>query len=785
MALVYLLPSGSLATSLGGTDNGLFTLDSSTGIFSRAGTLTPSTVYNVAYLVYDTTTGLISGKRDTITAGANVLQLSGTPGPAYVNAAYTFTPTVQYASGAVTYSLSGTLPSGLSFSTSTGAISGTPTATASFSGSITGTDTGSNTSTLSISLTVNPAGATWTKQRAVTLTNGPTAATNYQQFIALTSANFDFASAAADGSDIRVLASDGTTALSYWLETFDPTGQTARLWVKVPSIAASGTYTAYLVYGCSQAQPTTANGNNVFLFFDDFAGTVGWNRYKVTNPLIQTASSSWKSNIVGDPSVIPPDSVTNEWGAFYNGATGTTGDIGYMRSADGKTWTDGTTNPVFTHTTAGMDYAIKPSVIFWSATSTYYMAYTGQLGAGNVHIRMAKATSRTGPWTDLGAVLTPNGGATEGTRLDCPSLVIDSGNTIRLYYSANQVVANEPKNWCVAISTTGPEGTYTRYSGNPIASPNGTGTKFNTALGGMSWRKLSNGTWDCAFNGFTNDANQTSYMGRFNCADGLTIPAITDAMLLFDLGPPGAWDRVKLYRPCIYTTSDGVDRLLYNALGDTEQIGYAELTRVPYDLSKWTPRLQGQPTLEAASGVLALAERASSNPGSYFALKSNYNPPDDVVIDVRLRIDTIYDAAQSEFAPFMLADADPLFGATGNAQWIFVSKFWGNTRRQSKSGGNYGTEQVLYNAYPTLGTWQRYRGVKRSTSMDFSVMSDTGTVLGSISGDTSPPNALSYPLYIGGHGAQGSYDNILVRQYLANEPTASVGGVTTVSKTGL
>jgi hypothetical protein len=70
VSLVYLLPSGSLATSLGGTDNGLFSIDSSTGVVSRAGTLTAGTTYNVAYLVFDTATGLISGRRDTITATA-------------------------------------------------------------------------------------------------------------------------------------------------------------------------------------------------------------------------------------------------------------------------------------------------------------------------------------------------------------------------------------------------------------------------------------------------------------------------------------------------------------------------------------------------------------------------------------------------------------------------------------------------------------------------------------------------------------------------------------------
>ncbi|MGE8128994.1 GDSL-type esterase/lipase family protein [Methylobacterium sp. NPDC080182] len=80
MALVYLLPTGSTATTLGGGDNGSFSIDSGTGVISRAGTLTAGTTYNVAYLVYDTATGLISGRKDTISVTAAVNATTGVLG---------------------------------------------------------------------------------------------------------------------------------------------------------------------------------------------------------------------------------------------------------------------------------------------------------------------------------------------------------------------------------------------------------------------------------------------------------------------------------------------------------------------------------------------------------------------------------------------------------------------------------------------------------------------------------------------------------------------------------
>lgn len=60
--------------------------------------------------------------------------ISGTPGAATVGTAYTFTPAASGGLGTKTFALTGTLPAGLTFSTSTGAISGTPTTAGTASG---------------------------------------------------------------------------------------------------------------------------------------------------------------------------------------------------------------------------------------------------------------------------------------------------------------------------------------------------------------------------------------------------------------------------------------------------------------------------------------------------------------------------------------------------------------------------------------------------------------------------------------------------------------------------
>ncbi|RLF66849.1 MAG: hypothetical protein DRN30_01385 [Thermoplasmata archaeon] len=65
---------------------------------------------------------------------------------------------------------------------------------------------------------------------------------------------------------------DSEAKLPYWIENWDSANQQATIWVKVPSIPASGTATIYMYYGNPDAT-SESNGDEVFDFFDDFDGT--------------------------------------------------------------------------------------------------------------------------------------------------------------------------------------------------------------------------------------------------------------------------------------------------------------------------------------------------------------------------------------------------------------------------------------------------------------------------------------------------------------------------------
>lgn len=111
----------------------------------------------------------------------------------------------------------------------------------------------------------------WEYRKAITIdsTSVSEDLTDYQVKVSLTSSNFDFTKANSDGSDIRFTSDDGTTLLSYWIENYDSSGQTATIWVKIPTISSSSDTIFYIYYGNSSAT-SESNGVNTFDVFDDF-----------------------------------------------------------------------------------------------------------------------------------------------------------------------------------------------------------------------------------------------------------------------------------------------------------------------------------------------------------------------------------------------------------------------------------------------------------------------------------------------------------------------------------
>ncbi len=81
--------------------------------------------------------------------------------------------------------------------------------------------------------------------------------------IRLHSGNFDFLSAKADGSDLRVLAADDKTVLPHRVERFDATNELAVLWVVLPNLAPGSDKNLVYVYAGNDKSPAVAPATGV------------------------------------------------------------------------------------------------------------------------------------------------------------------------------------------------------------------------------------------------------------------------------------------------------------------------------------------------------------------------------------------------------------------------------------------------------------------------------------------------------------------------------------------
>jgi hypothetical protein len=108
--------------------------------------------------------------------------------------------------------------------------------------------------------------------RNITIDNSSNAnnLTDYQVLITLDTATLISAGKMrSDCGDIRFY--DRTNNLNYWIEGGINTTST-KIWVKIPSIPASSTKVIQMYYG-NPNLTSVSNGDNTFLFFDDFSGS--------------------------------------------------------------------------------------------------------------------------------------------------------------------------------------------------------------------------------------------------------------------------------------------------------------------------------------------------------------------------------------------------------------------------------------------------------------------------------------------------------------------------------
>jgi hypothetical protein len=138
-------------------------------------------------------------------------------------------------------------------------------------------------------------GAGWTYQRLITL-SAATPANNFQIRVQITDhSNMN----PADGRDLRFYDANDVQA-DFWIETWNTAG-TSTVWVEVPT---AGTTSLTMYYGNGSAT-AASNGDNTFIFFDDFPGTtVNATKWSVYDPNASITVSGGSVTVRGEDQMI-------------------------------------------------------------------------------------------------------------------------------------------------------------------------------------------------------------------------------------------------------------------------------------------------------------------------------------------------------------------------------------------------------------------------------------------------------------------------------------------------
>ncbi len=145
----------------------------------------------------------------------------------------------------------------------------------------------------------------WSLRKRITLDTSSTGAAindpigTVPVLIRLSDGNFRFADAKPDGSDLRFVADDDKTLLTFHVERFDPVLNEALVWVKIPDLKPGTKTTFWLYYG---------NSSNKAAKVDDAKGTYDGDTVLVyhfgehAQPAVDASGSGNNAQTVGLPS---------------------------------------------------------------------------------------------------------------------------------------------------------------------------------------------------------------------------------------------------------------------------------------------------------------------------------------------------------------------------------------------------------------------------------------------------------------------------------------------------
>ena len=256
----------------------------------------------------------------------------------------------------------------------------------------------------------------------------------------------------SDYSDIRMIDTDESTLLPYWIEQYD--GSNVTLWVSVPLASGSTTRTIYCYYGVSGA--SLSDGTSVFPFFDGFGD--GTNRDG--NSPASGAFTATLPGITNERNIISPaynireQSNILKTGGFYYMTVTSNDNIYLWRSTTMEgTWTD-----------LGVICLLGEDAYIVTNGTTWFL-YAEDKRGDQTGIGLWTAATIEGPWTYYGTVIAKGaGGSYDAFFSQSPTAYFDGTSFHMLYESA--ATSNS---FTTSYASSSDGYTWTKGGSNPVA----------------------------------------------------------------------------------------------------------------------------------------------------------------------------------------------------------------------------------------------------------------------------------------------------------------------------
>lgn len=383
----------------------------------------------------------------------------------------------------------------------------------------------------------------WSYRRTADISNPTDSDLNDFQVKITLDETFDFTKALSDGSDIRVTDIDKTTLIPFWIESWDPTEQSAVIWVKVPSIPTQGTM-VYLYYG--NPEPTIPNPTPIE------TPPIGPFTRAVGNPIIPTGDPGAGASLLAE-NIVYDDVTGHYWMVFANYRSGSQG-VGLVWS---DTPTDATSwnwfGNVYNHTGGGGSFA--PHIIKEGGLWYIFFAKWPDI------VYMTSPTI-DGTYSATTIVLSPSE-AWETYRVDEPYVFQRNDGKWIMMYMGDYGSAHEQIGFATADNITGP---YAKYEDNPCI-PFGPPGSFDAGTVADPWVYEFYGVY---YIGYTVSPT-TSSPWQTAVATTTDWQAFDRLGIIFPLASSG-WDSNNCFRGAITRIGD---EYVFSYTGDSYKMGIA------------------------------------------------------------------------------------------------------------------------------------------------------------------------------------------------------------------